>query len=164
MTTARNRDEILRKRAERLIAEEAESAPRRVALQVAIVGVGEQRIGIRVEDLREIVPTPEITPLPGLPRWLLGLTQVRGELLGVVDLGAILGGSSQHRPVLAVIEDRRGPFGLACESVIGFRPIYEDEISAELVPEPDRPFRAVTRDLVALLDMGRLPVAPDGLR
>jgi purine-binding chemotaxis protein CheW len=159
-----SREEILRRRAERLAETKGEGVLRRVDVQVALVGIGAQRVGIPAESLRELVPLPDITPLPGLPPWLLGIAQVRGELLGVVDLASIFGAAGEQPSVLVVVEGAGGPLGLAVQSVLGFRDVYEDELSDEMGMDPGRPIRAMTRDLVLLLDVERLPVAPSDAR
>lgn len=38
----------------------------------------------------EIMPAPEITPLPNLPEWLMGICNVRGEIVSVVQLAQLL--------------------------------------------------------------------------
>lgn len=54
------------------------------------------RYGLAVEDIREIVRTPEaFVPVPGLPAFFAGLMNLRGEVLGVVDLTARLGGGGR---------------------------------------------------------------------
>ncbi|WP_437752410.1 chemotaxis protein CheW [Sorangium sp. So ce1389] len=158
------REDILRRRAERLAAAREGEADRRIAAQVALVGVGAHRYGIPVDSLREIVPLPDVTSLPGLPPWLLGIANVRGELLGVVDLATVLGATVERASAMAIVAGAGGPLGLAVQSVIGFREVYEDELSAELGADPHRPFRAMTRDFVALLDVTRLPAAPGEAR
>ncbi|MDI1479333.1 chemotaxis protein CheW [Polyangium sp. y55x31] len=154
-----SREEILKRRAERLAATASDDGPRRIAARVALVGAGAQRLGIPVEVLREIVPMPEITTLPGLPRWLVGITHVRGEIVGVVDLASILGAGGERASAMAVVEGARGPLGLSVESVLGFRDIYEDELSSQMKSDSHRPVQAMTKDLVAIIDVERLPVA-----
>ncbi|MCC6558165.1 MAG: chemotaxis protein CheW [Polyangiaceae bacterium] len=157
---AQHREQILRRRAERLAGDGHEEARRDVAVQAALVSVGAQRIAIPAEDLREIVPLPDVTALPALPPWLLGIAEVRGELLGVIDLATIAGMRGQRAAMMAIVDGSRGPLGLAVEAVLGFRDIHVDELSTELGEGAQGPFRAITRDLVAVLDARRLPGEP----
>lgn len=155
-----SREEILRRRAERLAAEGSSAEARAVAVQAAVVSAGAVCVAIPAEEVRELVPLPDITELPGLPPWLLGIAQVRGELLGVVDLSVVIGAARERPQMMAIVEGSGGPLGLALSSVIGFRDIYVDELATELGEDADRPFWAITRDLVAVLDVHRLPAAP----
>lgn len=40
----------------------------------------------------EVLPVPELTPVPLTRSWFLGLANVRGNLFGIVDFAAFLGG------------------------------------------------------------------------
>jgi len=153
------REEILKRRAERLAKVTSDEKPRRVALQVALVGAGGQRLGIPVETLREIVLLPAITTLPALPRWLLGMTHVRGELIGVVNLAMVLGASAESLCAMAVVDGAGGPVGLAVESVLGFQDIYHDELSEPIRADAQSPIRAITKDFLTIIDVKRLPIA-----
>lgn len=59
-------------------------------------GVG-YRIGPRLlasgfDEVVEILPLPPVTPVPGAQSWMLGVANVRGSLLPVVDLKMFLEG------------------------------------------------------------------------
>ena len=43
-------------------------------------------------EVREILPLPPITPVPGAQPWMLGVANVRGNLLPIVDLKQFLEG------------------------------------------------------------------------
>lgn len=57
---------------------------------------------LKLEDAGEIVPVPELTPVPLTKPWFLGLVNVRGVLVSVVDLSLFAGG----RPTLRTPEAR----------------------------------------------------------
>lgn len=156
-----SREEILKRRAERLAALMSDEKPRRIALQVAIVGTGGQRFGITVDALREIVVLPAITTLPGLPRWLLGITHVRGELIGVVNLAEALGANTTELKAMAIVNGSGGLLGLAVESVLGFRDIAEDELTEPMRFDAQSPIRSLTKDFITIIDVKKLPNAVD---
>lgn len=162
----RARDEaVLERRARQLAAVPEKQADRRIAARVAVVAVGEERFGIPVDGLRGILRAPPIAQLPGMPEWLPGIVQVRGELMSVLDLGRWfqVTGRGAEPTFLAVVEGSRGALGLLVESVEGFREVGEDEIAQKLTAAPravGRPIRATTRDLVTLLDIERLLESP----
>jgi len=150
------RDEgILRRRAERLARTKDVQSQRTFRAHVALLEAGDQIFGLPVARLREIVETPSVTPLPRLPAALRGIAQVRGELLAVADLATLLGLDKPSRPgCLAVLVGERGTLGLQATRTVGFRDIYEEELSGG--GEGERPLLGVTRDLVTLLDVDRL--------
>lgn len=72
---------------ERMQAARSNSAARISQLGVQI---GPERILLELTQAGEIVPVPAITPVPLTQSWYLGLANVRGNLLGVIDLARYL--------------------------------------------------------------------------
>lgn len=54
--------------------------------------IGRHRLVGAFDDIIEIINLPAITAVPGAQSWMLGLTNVRGGLYGVVDLKHFLEG------------------------------------------------------------------------
>lgn len=54
--------------------------------------IGARRLASGFEEVLEIMPLPQVTPVPGAQPWMLGLANVRGNLLPVVDLKQFLDG------------------------------------------------------------------------
>ena len=54
--------------------------------------VGRRRLAAGFEEVVEILPMPQVTPVPGAQPWLLGVANVRGNLLPIVDLKQFLEG------------------------------------------------------------------------
>lgn len=52
--------------------------------------LGDAEFALPLENALEISYAPDITPLPNLPQWLLGICNVRGDIVSVVDLKQIL--------------------------------------------------------------------------
>lgn len=69
-----------------------------------MVVAGEQRFAWELDAVREIVPTPVITRLPGSPVWVCGLLNLRGRVVTVVDLAARMGLASGSGSSIVVLE------------------------------------------------------------
>ena len=54
--------------------------------------LGQRRLVSSFEEVVEILSLPPITPVPGAQSWMLGVANVRGSLLPVVDLKQFLEG------------------------------------------------------------------------
>ena len=54
--------------------------------------LGQHRLVSSFEEIVEILPLPPVTPVPGAQPWMLGVANVRGSLLPVVDLKQFLEG------------------------------------------------------------------------
>jgi twitching motility protein PilI len=77
-------------------------------------------------DVREVLPLPEkMTRVPGARPWLRGVTNVRGQLLTIVDLRGFLGAGGvagdRHSRVL-VIASREVPTGVLVDQGFGVSP------------------------------------------
>jgi purine-binding chemotaxis protein CheW len=53
--------------------------------------IGKETYGVDISTVREIVRVEEITRVPGTPEFMLGVVNLRGRILSVVDLGHRLG-------------------------------------------------------------------------
>jgi len=61
------------------------------ALHFLTLRVNERRYALRAEDVAEIVRVPAMARVPQSPRALLGIANLRGSVLPVVSLRALLG-------------------------------------------------------------------------
>jgi len=109
------------------------------ALQAEWVGVGfrigeEQFVASR-EQVREVLMLPDsMSRVPGAKRWLLGIANLRGHLLPLVDVKLMLGsGRTTLRRTTRVISvnHREVPAGLVVDEVLGFRRFMDHEHSDE---------------------------------
>lgn len=55
-------------------------------------GIGSHLLVVSLESVCEVILYPRLTPIPGIKRWVHGITAVRGKLLPVVELSEALGG------------------------------------------------------------------------
>jgi purine-binding chemotaxis protein CheW len=81
---------------------------------------GEQRFGVPLAQVNEIVPPLPFTRLPGVGADVCGLVGVRGRVITVFDLGVVLGESAaanipDHRLLMLELGDRR--VGVAVDEV-----------------------------------------------
>ena len=53
--------------------------------------IGKETFGVDIFAVREIVRVQEITKVPGAPEFVLGVINLRGRVISVVDLGLQLG-------------------------------------------------------------------------
>lgn len=149
--------EILEQRAREFAKPEAAVVDRGTRANVVVLSLGKEQLGVPIERLKGVFEQFSVTPLLGTPSWLAGITHVRGELVSVVHLSHWLKQEVTSSPkVLAVVAGPYGPLGILVDGVVGFREIHEDELSDVLTQraqKDQRPINAVTKDLVALLDL-----------
>jgi twitching motility protein PilI len=87
------------------------------------------------EDVREVITVPRVTRVPGAKTWLLGVANVRGNLLPVTDLGQMLGHPRlpEHRDQrVLVFNSDRVPAGVLVDEVAGYRQFAPSDQRHEL--------------------------------
>jgi twitching motility protein PilI len=103
------------------------------------VGVGfrigdEQFIASR-EQVREVLILPEsMSRVPGAQRWMLGIANLRGHLLPLIDLKLMLGSgrtSLRRSSRVISVNHREVPAGLVVDEVLGFRRFSDHEFANE---------------------------------
>ena len=86
--------------------------------------IGDYRLVCSVGSVQEFLPLPQITRVPGTKPFILGLANVHGDLVTIVDLGCYLHGkrstlSMRTRVLSATLRGR--PVGLMVDEVFGQR-------------------------------------------
>lgn len=155
---------VLRERAERLARDVTREAQKHDEIEIAICAVAEETFGFPVRHLREIVPLPAVTRLPFAPAWILGISQVRGTLLSVIDLARLSGVKGASNPAyLAVLDAADGPIAFTVDQVVSYRRVSLAELGASEagVRSEGRATLGVTRNLIVVLDIPRLLQQPE---
>lgn len=73
--------------------------------------------GINVFKVREALVMPVITVMPGAPEHVLGVANIRGQIVPVIDLPTLVGCKPKSRNILIVTEYERSVQGFAVEDV-----------------------------------------------
>jgi len=86
--------------------------------------LGKHRLTVGITEVEEILPLPQAAPVPGAADWLLGLGNVRGNLVTIVDLGWFIYGTrtpitARTRLILTRLQGRH--LGLIVDEVFGQR-------------------------------------------
>ncbi len=93
--------------------------------------IGQEQFVADREQVREVLMLPDVlTRVPGAKRWLLGIANLRGHLLPLIDLKMMLGsGRTSLRRMTRVISvnHRDVPAGLVVDEVQGFRRFMDSE-------------------------------------
>ena len=97
--------------------------------------IGQEQFVADRNQVREVLMLPDVmTRVPGTKRWVLGIANLRGHLLPLIDVKLLLGsGRTTLRRTTRVISvnHREVPAGLVVDEVLGFRRFMDDEFSGE---------------------------------
>ncbi len=99
--------------------------------------LGARRFVSSFDEIVEILSLPPVTPVPGAQAWMLGVANVRGSLLPVVDLKQFLEGERTvvhegHR--VLVVRQSGGNVAVVIDELFGQR-TFNDSHRAELSGE-----------------------------
>jgi len=119
--------------------------------------LGADWYGVEMAGVREVVSAPVATRLPNAPSAVLGVFNLRGEIVPLFDTGMLLGlGPASSLTFAAVVETPLGPAGLAmtgsAESAVLGDPVGTSEIPGAVA------VHALGTRLVTLLDVEALLV------
>jgi purine-binding chemotaxis protein CheW len=69
---------------------------------------GGEHYALPVEEVLEIAELGQVTPVPGAPSGVLGVRNLRGQVIPVIDLATMLGLSSEDGNERIVVAEDRG--------------------------------------------------------
>lgn len=95
------------------------------------VRAGRARVAMAAAGVAEVIRAPRITRMPHGPPGLLGVTHLRGVVLPVVSLGALLGDEGQMETTRVVVLRRDPPIGLAVDSIEALKTADADDAAPE---------------------------------
>ena len=127
---------------------------------------------VPIANVIEIGRPPDVTPVPNVPDWVLGVANLRGEVISMVDLRTFLGmdGTSygqDSRMLVARASEENVTTGLIVDQVNGIRYLAVDRIvtPGALIEDRIAPYlRGVYEHdgrLLVVLNMERLLLSPE---
>ncbi len=109
--------------------------------QHAVFKIGDQRYAIGIESVQEIIRVPKVTALPGTSGGLVGLINLRGNILPLFDAGRCLQLSTsiinQAKHVI-ILASEKGMVGLLVDEVIEVCSLDEVAEPEKLLPSADQ--------------------------
>ena len=102
-------------------------------LQIVVFALGKELYGVGIDSVQEIVRVPELTEVPDAPEYLIGVINLRGKVLPVIDLRKRLRlkSSQKSKSTRVLITDvDESIVGLMVDSVAEVRKIQPESIEA----------------------------------
>jgi purine-binding chemotaxis protein CheW len=130
----RERKRILRERAD-LLARQSAREQGGNTIEVVEFMLADERYGIESGYVREVYPLKDYTPLPCTPSFVLGLINVRGQIISVIDIKKFFElperGITDLNKVI-IVHGHDMEFGILSDSVLCVRSIDVREIQPSL--------------------------------
>jgi purine-binding chemotaxis protein CheW len=160
--TQEDSQRILKARAQALAREAVPAESADASIEVIEFLLAHERYAIASEYVRGVDPLDDFTPLPCTPFFVLGIVNVRGEILSVIDIKKFFElpekGLTDLNKVI-VLESADMVFGIVADAISGVRRIMRAGIQSSLPTLTG--IRAdyllgVTADRVVILDAEKL--------
>lgn len=124
--------------------------------------IGDQEFTVNIMNVREIRGWTPATPMPHSPSYVLGVINLRGAVLPIIDLSARLGmkrAEPSPRHVIIVAQVRDKFVGLLVEAVSDILTITDDNIqpTPEVASDQERSFArgilAIDNRMICLVEL-----------
>jgi purine-binding chemotaxis protein CheW len=151
---------ILRVRARSLASgAKAEAESPRQFLEVVPFVLGSEHYGIESRHIREILPLTEFTPLPCTPSFVLGLVNVRGQILSIINIKKLFDlpekGLTNLNKIM-IVHAGHIELGILADAILGVRSIALEELRSALPTLTgirENYLKGITKDPLVVLDV-----------
>jgi purine-binding chemotaxis protein CheW len=127
--------------------------------------IGDQEFCVNIMSVREIRGWTPATPMPHAPPYVMGVINLRGAVLPIVDLAARLGMKEAEptaRHVIIVAQVRNRVVGLLVEAVSDILTITDEniqpvpEVSSDLERQYARGILAIDKRMICMIELDAL--------
>jgi purine-binding chemotaxis protein CheW len=97
-------------------------------MRAAIVSLGGELFTIDLQNVREVFVVESITPVPGMPAGLVGVTNLRGSVVPLLDLRQMIGLAAENALKYAVVvKHGNWQVGVLVDTVPEIRTLSKDQ-------------------------------------
>lgn len=160
--TAEETKRVLEERARSLAREPVRAESDDEWIEVVEFTLAHERYAVASEYVREVYPLEELTPLPCTPPFVLGIVNLRGEILSVIDIKKFFDlpekGLTDLNKVI-VLESADMVFGIVADVIGSVRRISRTDIQPSLPTLTgirEDYLQGVTAERVVVLDAEKL--------
>lgn len=131
-------------------------------LEIAEFRLGEETYAFPSTSVREVYPLKGLTPLPCTPGFVLGVMNVRGRIIPIIDLASLLGLAKQQiteQSTVILIKSEELEVGIATNLGVSVRSLPLATIYpplSTLANSRARYLQGITNDGVVILDAAKL--------
>jgi purine-binding chemotaxis protein CheW len=102
-------------------------------VEILTFGLMKEVFAFRISQLEEILRHQRITRVPRVPKYIIGITSLRGKIIPVIDLKLRLSLTAEPSDIdqkgkILIIKGPKGPIGAAVDKVIGVVRTQKSEV------------------------------------
>jgi len=142
----------------------------REEIQMLTFSIDNVSYGVNVHQVREVKNFEGVTPVPYAPDYVKGVTNLRGEVIPVIDLRKRFGmparKGNEENGIMVIVQDKH-PIGVMVDSVMEVLTLSKSNIesnSESLISDRSQAVIGVAKhdkDLIILLDLMKVVVKND---
>jgi len=153
---------VLKARAQVLARETKAAQELEDSIEVIEFVLAHERYAVESSFVREVYPLKDLTPLPCTPAYVLGIVNVRGQILSIIDIKKFFdlpqkGLTDQNKVI--ILRAGSMEFGILADLIIGTRMVSMGELQPSLLTLTgirEAYLKGVTTDRRVILDAGKL--------
>lgn len=149
---------LLKKRAQALALRENDETVQQERIEIIVFRLAYETYGIETAFVREVYPLKDMTTLPGTPSFVMGIINVRGQIVSVIDLKKFFNlpakGLGELNKVIIMCNERMD-FGILADVVEGTQSVALEEIMAappSVIGIGKKYLKGVTKEHIVLLE------------
>lgn len=99
--------------------------------KIVVFKLGNEFYGVRISEIREIINKVEINKIPQMPSYMKGITNLRGKITIIYDLGESLGfGEREYQEKSKILISSESDTGFVVDDVAEIISIKLEEIDS----------------------------------
>ena len=160
--SAEEKKKILKARAKALAREGEGKKAIEESIEIVEFLLAYEKYGIESSYIREICPLKELTPVPCTPPFVLGIINMRGQIISVIDIKRFFDlperGLTDLNKVI-ILRNKEMEFGILADVILGVVRVPRRNLQAPLptlTGTREEYLKGITGDRLAILDAGRL--------
>ena len=153
---------ILKARARDLARETVDETGKQEFIEIIVFRLASEIYGLETVYVREVFPLKDFTPLPGTPPFVLGIVNVRGQILSVLDIKKFFNlpekGLGDLNKMIIIHNDRM-EFGILTDEIVGIQNIESGRLQESLPALEglkEEYLKGITSDRLIVLDAEKL--------
>jgi purine-binding chemotaxis protein CheW len=158
--------QILKARAKALARPRESLKHTEAVIEVIEFGLAQERYAIPTAAVREVYPLKDLTPLPCTPPFVLGVINVRGQILPVIDIKEFFdlpeqGITDLHKVIIVQHEELE--LGILADVVLGMRMLQINVVQPSLPTLTgirEEYLKGVTAERLVVLDVAKILADP----
>ncbi len=160
--TAEEKKQILRERAKRLAQQRESEQTDEAYIHVIEFLLAHERYAAEVAYVHEVYPLKDLTPVPCTPPFVLGIINVRGQVISVLDVRGFFDLPKREITDLfrvIIVKNHDVECGILADEVVGERRIPLDQLQRQLTGLRgirEEYIKGVTTDRSVVIDIEKL--------